>query len=143
MQPPQGAFIIQPMNESKFTTKFNKGLPEDIHIWKISDRFSKGVPDCYYSGSSGDLWIEYKYEKNGLAKQKKRAEYYPNLSMLQKIWLESRYKQGRNVAVITFLEGYGVAINHGENLLGPIDHSKILTIDEARNFVTEQVCKKQ
>ena len=53
-----------------------------------------GIPDCWYSGSSGDLWIEYKYLKTAPKK------CTPGLSENQKKWLRERYHEGRNVAVV-------------------------------------------
>jgi len=82
------------MNESGFTRAVNAKLPEDIYSLKLSERFSAGVPDCYYSGAS-DLWIEFKFYANGLP-----ANVKPKLSALQRKWLNERYDQGRNVHVV-------------------------------------------
>jgi len=82
------------MNESGFTRAVNDKLPESIYSLKLSERFSAGVPDCYYSGAK-DLWIEYKFYSKALPKQVK-----PKLSALQRKWLNDRYQQGRNVHVV-------------------------------------------
>lgn len=81
------------MNESTFTRGIHKKLPPEIYAYKSSDRFSGGIPDAWYSGDGGDLWVEYKLVKGA------KASVKPNLSKLQKIWLERRLKEGRTVAV--------------------------------------------
>jgi len=82
------------MHESTFTRAINKKLPTEIYVWKVNARYAPGVPDCWYSGPTGDLWIEWKY----LPKMPKRHK--PKLSALQSKWLNSRYDEGRNVAVL-------------------------------------------
>lgn len=84
------------MIESKYTASIHKCLNKrDVYHWKINASFQNGVPDAYYSGSKGDLWIEYKYEKNPPA----RAVTI-KLSPLQVRWLNARYDEGRNVCVV-------------------------------------------
>ncbi len=83
------------MNESGFIQYIHRKLPKQIYKWKVSDRFSSGVADAYYSTTKGDLWIEYKYYPKGLPKKVK-----PKLSMLQIKWLAARYAEGRSVYVI-------------------------------------------
>lgn len=72
----------------------HRHLTESVYKWKITDRYTAGVPDTWYSGCTCDLWIEWKYLK------KTPKKHTANLSALQKDWLNSRYKEGRNVAVI-------------------------------------------
>jgi hypothetical protein len=96
------------MNESGFIQKIHKGLDKNVYAWKISDRFTAGIPDCYYSGATRDLWIEYKL----IAKLKSTTKA-ANLSALQIKWLKERAAQGRNVAVIV-----GVGTKHGLILTG-------------------------
>lgn len=83
------------MNESGFIRALHAKLPKEIYRWKISDRFSSGVADAYYSSPKADLWIEYKYYKDGLPKN-----VTPNLSALQIKWLNARHDEGRKVYVI-------------------------------------------
>jgi hypothetical protein len=83
------------MNESGFIRAVHSKLPKSIYRWKVSDRFSAGVADAYYSSKKADLWIEYKYYKDGLPKT-----VTPNLSKLQIKWLNERHDEGRNVFVI-------------------------------------------
>lgn len=52
----------------------------------------------WYSGSAGDLWVEYKY----IPRVPQRGQIAPLklLSALQVDWLNGRYNEGRKVAVI-------------------------------------------
>ncbi len=83
------------MNESGFIRALHQKLPPEIYRWKVSDRFSAGVADAYYSSSKADLWIEYKFYKDGLPRTVK-----PAISKLQQRWLNARYDEGRNVFVV-------------------------------------------
>jgi|LWDU01.1.fsa_nt_gi hypothetical protein len=83
------------MNESGFIQSVHLKLDKSIYRWKISDRYSSGVADAYYSSPLGDLWIEYKFYPKGLPNRIK-----PKLSKLQLRWLYNRYKEGRDVYVI-------------------------------------------
>jgi len=83
------------MNESAFIQSIHHKLPKEIYRWKISDRFSSGVADAYYSTSKIDIWIEYKYYPRKLPTQIK-----PKLSKLQLKWLKDRHAEGRTVYVI-------------------------------------------
>jgi hypothetical protein len=82
------------MRESEYTRAVGKGLPKEIYKWKVSDRFTAGVPDAWYSGNKDDLWVEYKFV------QKIPKKVKPKLSKLQEKWLNDRAAQGRSVAVI-------------------------------------------
>jgi hypothetical protein len=85
------------MNEAGFTRYIFKKLPLEIYKWKIMNMMQNGVPDCYFSGSHGDLWVEVKYQK---APKKVNTKFKANLSTLQDKWLTERSKEGRNVAVV-------------------------------------------
>ena len=82
------------MHESTFTRSVNKKLPRVVYAWKVNARYAPGVPDCWYSGPHGDLWVEWKY----LPKMPK--VHKPKLSELQRNWLNTRYEEGRNVLVL-------------------------------------------
>ena len=62
----------------------------------MNNPYSSGTADWWYSGNLADLWVEYKY----LPKIPVRVDILPDLSELQKDWLEGRYEEGRNVAVV-------------------------------------------
>jgi len=83
----------------------NNHLPGEVYCWKISDRFTAGVPDSWYSGSKGSLFVEYKL----LKKLPKRA-FTAKLSPLQIQWLRARYKEGQNVQVIVGVPKGGIVL---------------------------------
>jgi hypothetical protein len=80
------------VNEAGFIKKVHRKLPKEIYRCKFADRFTSGLPDCWYSGPRADLWVEYKYSEHPHRK--------PGLTEHQKRWLTDRAKEGRNVAVI-------------------------------------------
>lgn len=80
----------------------------ELYRWKIHDSYESGVADSWYSGDKADLWVEYKY----VQALPVRANVKLDLSALQKDWLRSRHKEGRNVAVIVGSPDGGV-IFHG------------------------------
>ena len=68
------------------------------HKEKMHNPYRSGTPDCYYSGVKGELWVEYKYTTR--IPIRANTEIVPDLSPQQEVWLESRYLEGRNVAVV-------------------------------------------
>ena len=85
------------MNESQFTRSIMKKLPSEIYKWKIMNQMQNGVPDCYFSGPAGDLWLEVKYIK---APKRSTTLIKPGLSPLQLKWLTERKQEKRNVALL-------------------------------------------
>jgi len=82
------------VNEHSFIKAIHRKLPKDIYRWKVSDRFTGGVPDCYYEGSKGALWIEYKYLKS--LPKRTTTPINPGVSKLQLAWLERAERNGVN-----------------------------------------------
>lgn len=83
--------------ENTFISSVHKYLPKEIYHQKNHNQYNGGIPDCWYSGETGDLWVEYKF-----VVLPKRADTMirVDLSELQKNWLASRHSEGRQVAVI-------------------------------------------
>jgi hypothetical protein len=86
------------VKEADFTRYIMGKLPRNIYKWKIMNVMQNGVPDCYFSGSAGDLWIEVKYLSR--LPKKPDTKFKINVSELQNQWLTARSNEGRNVAVI-------------------------------------------
>lgn len=93
------------MTEHGFVRAIHRRLPPEIYRWKIADRYTGGVPDAWYSGPRGDLWVEYKY----LPHVPKRQWTVP-LTPLQLRWLAARHDEGRAVAVIVGSPAGGIAL---------------------------------
>lgn len=90
--------------ESTFILSVHKKLPHALHKEKMHNPYRGGTADCWYSGSKGDLWIEYKF----VPKIPVKVNVEANLSDLQKQWLEGRSREGRRVAVIIGCKEGGV-----------------------------------
>lgn len=85
--------------ETRFTAGVHKHLPPlNIYYMKNNNAYTGGIPDVWYSGVGGDLWVEYKY----LPKLPVRVPIDPMklLSPLQQQWLRNRRMEGRSVAVV-------------------------------------------
>ena len=86
------------MNEHSFIRSIHRKLPRGIYHWKIRDSFSNGVPDCYYEGPKGSLWVEYKYIKKLPSRNSSKVTI--NLSELQKNWIQRAVTNNQNCAVV-------------------------------------------
>lgn len=82
------------MNEHGFVRYIHSKLPLAVYRWKISDRFSAGIPDAWYSGAKGSVFVEYKY-----IQRTPKKKYANPLTAIQRMWLTARVKEGRSVAV--------------------------------------------
>jgi len=85
------------VKEATFTRYIMSKLPKEIYKWKIMNSMTNGVPDCYFSGKKGDLWVEMKYKT---APKRESTLIKHELSALQLQWLNNRQAEGRNVAVV-------------------------------------------
>jgi hypothetical protein len=123
--------------ESNFIAKIHKRLPAAIYRMKTNNPYVAGIPDCYYSGSVGELWVEYKFVPkipiNGMVKVA--------LSALQRQWLEGREVEGRNVGVVVG-SPEGVVIFHGaaypEEMSAAHFRIAMIDIEEVAEWITEQ-----
>ena len=91
--------------ENTFIRGVHKHLPKDVYHMKNHNQYVGGIPDCWYSGPAGDLWIEYKHV---VLPKRDDTLIVPNLSALQMEWLTDRSKEGRSVGVIVGAKEGGV-----------------------------------
>lgn len=118
--------------EAAYTDRVNKKLGRDVYTWSISDRFTSGIPDHWYSGAGADLWVEYKWEP------KFRRAVTPNLSALQRRWLNKRHDQGRNCAVIVGSPAGGLILtNKAWN--EPAAPTNLLSVQGVASWIESQV----
>jgi len=113
------------MNEHSYIKAIHKMLPSTVYKWKINDNFHGGVADAYYSGSGGDLWIEYKYVSN--PPKRSSTEIKTCLSLQQLHWLKSRQEEGRKVVLVIGMQA-PVGMRFKDNLI-ITDFSQKVTID--------------
>lgn len=83
------------MNEHSFVDAIHRRISRDVYKWKINARFVRGVPDAWYSGLRGDIWVEYKFLPKNPEKEKSIG-----VTANQKKWLNARWHENRKVAVI-------------------------------------------
>lgn len=93
--------------ETNFRLRVERKLPRALHHEKMANPYIGGTADSWYSGKKADLWVEYKFlpsiPQRGVITAKRLG-----LTALQLDWLEGRYKEGRNVAVIVGVPGGGI-----------------------------------
>ena len=119
------------MNEAGFIKKVHGKLDRQIYKCKFADRFTSGLPDCWYSGTNSDIWVEYKYSEYPLRK--------PALTKHQMRWLKERHEQGRNVAVTVGSPDKSIVIVYkGINWLTPFK-SLVLTFTEYIHWLEGEV----
>lgn len=95
------------MNEHSFIKSIHNSLHPDVYKWKIHDTYTGGVPDAFYSGPVGSLFVEYKYIKQLPKKDTTMLRH--SLSKLQEAWLE-RVKSATPVALILGVEDTALII---------------------------------
>lgn len=85
--------------ENVFISGVHDYLPPvaELYRFKSHNPFIGGIPDWYYSGNKADMWIEYKFV---VLPKRDSTLIVPDLSELQRQWLNNRWDEGRNVYVI-------------------------------------------
>ena len=78
--------ILRSVIEKTFIAKIHKALSKEIYRWKINDPYHGGVPDVYYSGLAGCMFVEYKYQAKMPVKLTSKIPI--NTSTQQKEWLK-------------------------------------------------------
>lgn len=93
--------------ENTFIASVHRHLPESVYRMKNHNEYNGGIPDCWYSGRSNDLWVEYKFVE---VPKRPKTDIKVNelLSSLQMEWLAARHVEGRNLAVIVGSKNGGV-----------------------------------
>jgi hypothetical protein len=86
------------VNEHSFIKAVHRSLPSEVYRWKICDTFTGGVPDAFYAGPAGTIFIEYKYIKE--IPKKKTTKIKNTLSSLQKLWLTQMESFDQAVAAV-------------------------------------------
>lgn len=82
--------------ENRFIAKVHAHLPS-VYRLKNHNMYNAGVADVYYSGTAGDLWVEYKWLPKTPTKPIRLLDL---LTPLQQSWAQERAQEGRNVWVV-------------------------------------------
>jgi hypothetical protein len=123
--------------ENRFIGSVHRYLPS-TYAEKMNNPWRAGTADVWYSGDRGDLWIEYKF----IERIPRSAEILPDLTPRQKRWLNNRFDEGRNVAVVLGTPTGGV-IYRNKEWMRPLDHvtlaGLIVPRDEIARWIFSQV----
>lgn len=123
--------------ENRFIGGVHRHLPR-TYAEKMNNPWRAGTADVWYSGDRGDLWIEYKF----IERIPRSAEILPDLTPRQKRWLNNRFDEGRNVAVVLGTPTGGV-IYRNKEWMRPLDHvtlaGLIVPRDEIARWIFSQV----
>lgn len=121
--------------ESYFRSRVRKALDKRVYIWPISDGYTSGVPDHWYSGNGADLWAEYKYypeERKTFCLQNGSK-----ITRLQEHWLNSRLDEGRNVCVIVGFPSGGIILQN-RAWMETVIVNNLLSIKEIAEWIESQ-----
>ena len=129
--------------ETRYRRKIERLIPRSIHREKMNNPFSAGTADSWYSGSGGDLWVEYKFlpsvPQRGIMTSERLG-----LTRLQLDWLRGRHKEGRNVSVIVGMPTGGVILRNLEwEKEATIKDfvARLLTADDIADWITQQTLR--
>ena len=105
-----------------------------IYREKMHNIYRGGTADMWYSGPQ-DLWVEWKWE-NKLPKKLVK----PDCSPLQKLWLNGRHVEGRNVCVILGSKDGCVVFTAPYQWLEGVVRDEVLVHSEKQiaEWITEQ-----
>jgi len=128
------------MNEHSFIKSVHRSLPASVYSWKIHDTYTGGVPDSFYAGPTGILFVEYKY----LPKLPKRdtTELKTTLSALQKQWLNRMCDFNHNAAVVLGCEDTAIILQN-KLWMQPLCKQKYMQMAVPRKQIAhwiEEVC---
>lgn len=100
----------------------------------MNNPYNSGAADVWYSGRRADLWVEYKFLRDGKIPLRAGIDLVTKqryLSALQLDWLEGRHTEGRNVWVIIGCKEGGV--------IWPADELRqIISVDEFRDNLLDR-----
>jgi hypothetical protein len=129
--------------EHRYRNRIKKKLPTSIDVWSIHDSFTGGVPDVWYSGCDGDLWIEYKYFPRIPRKPiDLTSGKQPKLSRLQQHWLNRKLTHGRSVCVVVGFPDGGVILIDGE-WMEPFDPNELMKTNDEIADVIKAFCGEE
>ena len=133
--------------EATYRNSVHKHLDKSrVYYASIGSSYVAGVPDMYYEGSNGALWIEWKnFQKLPRLIQLTNPSSRSKLSPLQQQWLRRGNNNGQHTAVIcgsplggVIYDGleWEVALNQAQFILRSMDRK------EVAQWITKQVSKK-
>lgn len=130
--------------ENRFIQGVHAKLPPSVYALKNHNPYNGGIADCWYSGISGDLWVEYKFTEipKRPGTEIKLIGDTGMLSTLQQNWLTDRHAEGRTVAVIVGTPSGGIFLRGVDfkNPLTALDlRQRLLTKVQLASLISEIV----
>jgi hypothetical protein len=127
--------------ENTFISGVHKHIPADIYRMKTNNPYVAGIPDCYYSGSGGALWVEYKFI---IVPKRPTTLITDGVSSLQAHWLNGRHEEGRNVAIIIGSKGGGIILRATDyRVINAHEfQSRAISRAEIAGWIIQQVTKR-
>jgi len=116
--------------ENRFRAAIHRRLPAKLHHEKMNNPWRGGTADDWYSGPSGDCWVEYKWVPKVPTKVLK-----PKLEPLQEKWLNGRFSEGRDVYVVVGCPDGGVIFSAPDEWLKGVTKPTIRSKDEIAKWL--------
>lgn len=95
------------------------------------------MADLWYSGPRGDLWVEYKFLRDGKIPVRAAIDPTKYLSALQLDWLNTQSGYGRNVWVIMGCKEGGVVLAYPHEWQKPIPPDEFRAVLRTRRELAE------
>lgn len=102
------------MTEHASSRKLRTALQkyEGIYQWKINDRFTRGIPDLFVEGATGEMWVESKHLKELPKRMDTLINIGELLSAHQRDWLRRRWdRHGDALVLISSPQGWLICHN--------------------------------
>ena len=95
--------------EGKYIAKVHRALNGSVYHMSNTNPYIGGIPDIYYEGTGGCLWVEYKCIKNW----PKKLDCTKLLTANQISWLRRAQKNHGNCAMIVgTYDGEGIILRN-------------------------------
>jgi len=123
------------MDEHGFIRAVHRRLPPSVYALKLAVRFVRGIPDCWYSSTGGDLWVEYKYRP-----RTPRRTFDPRVSAHQQRWMTDRLQEGRRIALVIGTPDGALVLTDGAWATKAQPPSTWLTTTEVALWIVHATC---
>lgn len=100
------------------------------------------MADLWYSGPKGDLWVEYKFLRDGKIPVRAAIDPAKYLSAMQMDWLNTQSGYGRNVWVIIGCKDGGVVLFYQDEWSSPIPPDEFRTMLKTRKELAEVIMSR-
>lgn len=121
--------------ESQFIKSIHNHIVPGVYSMKNHNAYVGGIPDCWYSGNQGDLWVEYKFKPVSTL----TARVTPALTAQQLRWISQRQGEGRNVWVIMGIKTGGVIFKSLQDITFGIEAADFMSFLKTRKELATEI----